>query len=900
MYQVTEDRTQLLRIHDICNIIHRIRVGHGSEWDEDDQRLFKQIWPLLNRSHILHSNLQVVKIPKRKFDLWLQMWQHKPDRFIEKSTQGSYNQIIEKGRIHFELDSKGHSSTLAAIVTTESNEKYFYHECSQLGTGSTTEFLIKGKRIELNLPIRKDLMDQIFGKSSPKIPSEKILKHLPTVLQGRLDLLGGTSIVKIKQEAQAKLILKEDGADVLLTLLLDSNSVNLAVPKVRPAMKLVHRANTFEVHTLSNDNFPKIVEILGDLPLESSFGDCFRLKGSCENMNLLYKAFTELKPLVPLEIDPGLTSIFNDDSGIQSTVMVREGRGWLDIHIQCSKGKLQIEDADIRQALITKKEFFRTRRGEWLKLNTESLEDLHQKTSQMGLDFGHQRITNVQSPKVLAGLISYPDIRVHESSQAMVKRLQKFSDPTPPQYPGDILKLLRNYQKEGSDFLFNRTQLELGCILADDMGLGKTLQVLAFLLAYRKSQISSLNVLVVCPASVISVWLNETRRFTPQLRIASLLGSIDQRSSLYASNDEWDALVGSYAVIRNDLRHLKTKNFDVIILDEAQQIKNPDAEVTRAVKSLHGKHRIVLTGTPLENKLSDLWSIVDFLNPGYLGSVAEFKERYTGHPKGAGLLSKKISPFMLRRVKSEVAPQLPPKTEETIPIPLSAFQQDLYERELRVSRKNLKGKSYLEILAAITRLRQICCHPGLLPNHEKSIQLKGGSGDSSSKLSFLVDHLGELKEEGHSALVFSQFTSMLAILEAKLIKQNFVIYKITGETPVKKRSRIVDDFQNYKGPAVFLLSLKAAGTGLTLTKADYVFLYDPWWNPAVENQAIDRTHRIGQDKPVIAYRLIASDTIEEKIMKLKEEKQQLFSQIIDGATNLPSTLQLADLVELLE
>ena len=292
-----------------------------------------------------------------------------------------------------------------------------------------------------------------------------------------------------------------------------------------------------------------------------------------------------------------------------------------------------------------------------------------------------------------------------------------------------------------------------------------------------------------------------------------------------------------------------------------------------------------------------------FLIRDIWGTLAEFKNRIFDNSRSRQSLSEKVSPFLLRRLKSQVAPQLPPKSEEILYLPLSNTQERMYQDELAKVRANLPRNGAMEILAALTRLRQICSHPHLLSARKSSdqpkIRMEEEELQESSKLEFLVDHLLELREEGHSALIFSQFTTMLDIIETTLNEQSVSTYKITGATPVSRRAQIVDQFQNNADPSVFLLSLKAAGTGLTLTKADYVYIYDPWWNPAAENQAIDRTHRIGQDKPVIAYRLVAANTIEEKIMKLKEEKQQLFSQVIDGTTTLPSNLKVDDLITIL-
>ena len=903
VYRSENGHPELLRVQDICNIVQRIRTGQDTSWSDEDQKFLKQIWPFINKPHFLHSNLQVVKIPKRKFNLWLAMWKHKLNRFIEKSTQNSYTQNLESGKIHFELECLGSNSVLSAIVDLDSGELHHYHKLHQKKIGSRTEYLIDGKRIKLDLPLAKEKLDQIFGNDNRRIPTEKIVQNLATVLDYRLDLLKGPSITHLTKNERPKVRLKSDGADILVSLTLGSEMARLQGSEFKPPMKLIKKGPSFEIWFFEHPLFQKISKILSRLPLEDSFKNHFRLPGVTENIKLLYNANQELEPLIEVEIDEDLLTLLRDDSPLQSTLNLQNGKGWVNVQFQCTKGRISLEDADVLRAVQRQQEFIRTQKGEWLRLDLEFLQKMHAKANEMGLGIGQQRVTNLQSTKIIKILDENKDIRVHQNSKEILTKLRSYGDALEPLYGETLSKTLRTYQLEGANFLYNRTHFELGSLLADDMGLGKTLQVLAFLVAYKKAKKVRLKTLVVCPASVLSVWKNEIQRFTPELKSACLSGSIEQRKAQIGSINEWDVVVGSYAVIRNDVEHLKTINLDIVILDEAQQIKNPKANTTCAVKALQSTHRIALTGTPIENNLIDLWSIVDFLNPGYLGDLEDFKDRFSGHERGRNILSKKISPLVLRRLKTKVAPQLPPKTEETIYLPLSPSQLELYQKELFGSKGKLNQKGYLEVLALLTRLRQICCHPNLLKNGEKSLSettsLKNKPHGQSAKLDFLLDRLQQLQEEGHSALVFSQFTSMLEILESKLTEKNTCTYKITGETPVNKRPQIVQEFQSNPGSAVFLLSLKAAGTGLTLTKADYVFIYDPWWNPAAENQAIDRTHRIGQDKPVIAYRLVASGTIEENIMKLKEEKQQLFSQLIDGAQNLPSKLKLNDLLAIL-
>jgi len=403
--------------------------------------------------------------------------------------------------------------------------------------------------------------------------------------------------------------------------------------------------------------------------------------------------------------------------------------------------------------------------------------------------------------------------------------------------------------------------------------------------------------LVICPASVLHNWRREANRFTPRLKVL-VLESGAARHNLRKQIPQHDLIVTNYALLRRDLESLQKFEFRAIILDEAQFIKNPTAQVTQSVKQLRADQRLALTGTPLENRLLDLWSIVDFIQPGYLGSQNYFNETY--EPRGGEdaawsqkiarrRLAAKLRPLMLRRLKRQVAQDLPDRIEERRDCELGEEQRKLYLAELRRSREKVmqtvaeKGvaKSKIHVLAALTRLRQICCHPDLV-----------GNDSPSGKTETLFELLEPLLAEGQKVLVFSQFVQMLQLLEKECQQRQIPTHILTGET--KDRQEVVNAFQNDPDAGVFLLSLRAAGTGLNLTTASYVVLYDPWWNPAVEAQAIDRSHRIGQTRTVNAYRLIAPGTVEEKIWELQERKAQTISDVL-GEEGFARSLSKDDL-----
>jgi SNF2 family DNA or RNA helicase len=385
-------------------------------------------------------------------------------------------------------------------------------------------------------------------------------------------------------------------------------------------------------------------------------------------------------------------------------------------------------------------------------------------------------------------------------------------------------------------------------------------------------------------------WTEEARRFRPELRLCLYHGP-NRRL-----DPEANVTVTSHALLRQDEEALAAVSWDAVVVDEAQAIRNPDTELARAVYRLDARFRLSLTGTPIENRLLDLWSQFHFLNPGFLGGLSSFEERFVrpierGEREPLERLRERIRPFFLRRLKQEVAPELPPCTETTLHAELSESERVLYDAVRLAARRDVvakveKGASVLEALEALLRLRQAACHPSLLPGHE---------APTSAKTEVLLEALETAAAFGHKALVFSQWTSMLDLLEPRLRERGHGTVRLDGST--RDRAAVVDSFQRDPGVSVFLVSLKAGGTGLNLTAADHVFLFDPWWNPAVEEQAFDRAHRIGQEKPVFVYRLVASDTVEERILELQMEKRAL-ADMAAGAPAAPLTRD--DLLRLLD
>jgi len=443
--------------------------------------------------------------------------------------------------------------------------------------------------------------------------------------------------------------------------------------------------------------------------------------------------------------------------------------------------------------------------------------------------------------------------------------------PVSPPEPG-FLGELRPYQQRGVDWLAFCRDAGLGCVLADDMGLGKTIQALA---AIRG------KTLVVSPTSVLFNWLAETKKFRPDLKVSTYRGA---RRTLETGSD---VVLTSYPLLRNDTEVLAGVTWDTVILDESQTIKNPDSQVARAAYRLKAKWKLTLSGTPIENRLDELWSQLHFTNPGLLGGRTDFQERW-GEPisqgdRAAGArLRERIRPFVLRRMKSEVARDLPPRTDAIMYVELDEAERVTYDAIRAATQREVvamlqAGGGVMAALEALLRLRQAACHPALLP-----LALRGGAApQQSSKLERLMEALGDAVADGHRALVFSQWTSLLDLIEPHLEAANIGYTRLDGTTV--DRQGVVATFQADGGPPVMLLSLKAGGTGLNLTAADHVFLVDPWWNPAVEDQAADRAHRIGQDKSVMVYRMVARDTVEERILELQDRKRALANAALADA-----------------
>lgn len=613
-------------------------------------------------------------------------------------------------------------------------------------------------------------------------------------------------------------------------------------------------------------------------------------------LNLLYGGLAQLRRIGEVFTTPAFDRLLTDAKPRWSYGISLAG-DLIDLDVSSD----DLEPAELAEALASyraKKRFHRLRSGAFLDLEQAEFARLNALLDDLGLDASDLTDGHLELPTYRA---FYLDREFSEAKRdkSFTDYLASFrsieqSDYKPPERLGATL---RPYQVEGFRWLSALCDLDFGGVLADEMGLGKSLQLIAFLLSRREQTRGIAPSLIVCPASLVYNWLAEFERYAPEMRVRAVAGSKRERNAVRA-DESCEVFVTSYDIARLDAEEFADRRYFCHALDEAQYIKNHATLTTRAIKRIPSVHRFALTGTPMENRLSEIWSIFDFLMPGFLGSYARFRERFElgivgGDEDLARRLRALVGPFILRRLKGDVLPELPEKMESVVRVGLEGEQRKLYaahEQSLRErlnvqkkvsgSRANKRGTisqrekelTRVEVLAELTRLRQIALDPSLVFE-----DYAGGA----AKLDAIAELIGSACEGGEKMLVFSQFTSFLARMEEMLERKGVPYYEITGSTPKVKRVQLVDAF-NADDTPVFLISLKAGGTGLNLTGASVVIHADPWWNAAAQNQATDRAHRIGQEKPVNVYRVIAADTIEERILALQDAKSDLADAIVSA------------------
>jgi len=572
--------------------------------------------------------------------------------------------------------------------------------------------------------------------------------------------------------------------------------------------------------------------------------------------------------------------------------------------IEIDIDKLEFDPAELKDILNTykkRKKYFRLKDGSFLNLDNDYFNTMEKLVEDLNISSEELESGNIKIPKYrslyLDSLIrnnSWVNSQKEQSFKDMIRNIKE-SDETNFELPEKLNNIMRNYQKTGYKWLKTLSMYSLGGILADDMGLGKTLQIISLLLSEKNTSISDKKPsIVICPTSLVYNWENEINKFTPEISTLIISGIASQRNELISNIKDSDLIFTSYDLLKRDIELYQNVEFKYCILDEAQYIKNSTTQNAKAVKLIKSDVRFALTGTPIENSLADLWSIFDFIMPGFLLSYNKFKDKYeipivkSEDKEILSRLHTQIKPFILRRLKKDVLKELPDKIETVSYAHMETIQRKLYTAELMKLQEEFNievtehgyEKSQIKILSMLTRLRQICCHPSLCFEN-----YKGGS----AKLDLCMEILTSSIETNHKILIFSQFTSMLKIIEQNLQSLSIDYYKLTGSTKSEERLELANKFNSDAVP-VFLISLKAGGTGLNLTGADVVIHFDPWWNISAQNQATDRTHRIGQENKVQVFKLIANDTIEEKIEKLQQNKKDLAESVIQKGEIIINTL----------
>ncbi len=639
-------------------------------------------------------------------------------------------------------------------------------------------------------------------------------------------------------------------------------------------------------------HFPRVLEALG--AKHANYGGGWTLRLTRKTPELFVAWLQSLPPDITVELDRELATL--RDAPISGTVSLdvqEAGIDWFDLKVILNVADLVLTPEEAKLLLNARGGYVRLGKKGWRRLQFNLTPEDDEQLARLGLaprDFTAepQRFHALQLADNAAKKFLAP-----ERVEQIHRRVGELKTRVTPPVPEPIRAELRPYQVEGYHFLAYLTTNRFGGVLADDMGLGKTLQALVWIAWLRaeangKAQPS----LVVCPKSVTDNWVAEAERFYPSLRVRRWTG--EDADALTAARDEADIIVVNYAQLRSLSPAIAQVSWQAAILDEAQYIKNPDSQTAQAARALKADYRLALTGTPIENRLLDLWSIFGFAMPGVLGNRAEFLRRFNAQddPLARRRLAARVRPFLLRRTKGQVAKELPDRVEEDLFCDMEGEQLKLYRAELKRAQRLLLGVQTREqlneqrfnVLTSLLRLRQICCHPALVNDQLDEVE--------SAKVNALLDLLEPLMEEGHKVLVFSQFVTMLDRLRETVKQREWPHFYLAGST--ENRGDLVKSFQAAEGGAVFLISLKAGGFGLNLTAASYVVLFDPWWNPAVESQAIDRTHRIGQTRHVMAYRLLMRESIEQKIRALQKQKGALVADVL-GEEKFAQSLTLDDL-----
>lgn len=824
---------------------------------------------------------------KNNLNIWLN---NKETNLIYKNIKLDYELKEEKDYCKIEL--KQNLKDFGFVTYTANNVFIIYkneiYKCDEKYSSSEFELLETFIRNSVNeIKFKKEDLTTFFSLVQPKV--------------GKEIFVSDKKLYEYKPE------------DLKTNLYLDFNEKGYIIANIK------FKYNDFEFNPLEEE--PK--EVKRNILRESMFLDKLRKTGFLfdgKNKCFVITDDDAIFKFIKTEINKFIetSNIYATDNfnlkksrvNKKTSIGVKIDNGLLNINLN----NLNYDKEELKEILKKyklKKKYHRLKDGTFVDLEeNQEIEFLDNLIS--GTNLNYKEIDDfIRLPinrsfyleKLLDGNTSI-NVNIDENYREFIETVNKLENK---KVPKELNKTLRDYQKTGFKWLSNIDEFNFGGILADDMGLGKTIQVLSVILDYVKNTKNSKSSLVVCPSSLALNWYNETKKFAPILNVLVISGDVLERKKKINEIKSYDLIITSYDLLKRDIDVYKELGckFKFLIADEAQYIKNNNTKNARAIKQIDADTKYALTGTPIENSLNEMWSIFDLIMPGYLFTYKKFKKDFEmpivkdKDEKALNKLKMLIEPFVLRRTKKEVLKELPDKLTSVVNNEMTEEQEKIYLSYLARARDELneeieqKGfeQTRIKILALLTRLRQICCHPSLFISN-----YKGESGKLNQCMELVKDGI----ESGHKILLFSGYTSMFKIIEEELKKNNISYLKLTGRTRVKERLNLIDAFNSNEDIKLFLISLKAGGTGINLTSADMVIHYDPWWNLSVENQATDRTHRIGQTKKVQVYKMITKNSIEEKIYDLQKRKEELIDNMLSTNTKFINKLSKEDILKLFE
>ena len=837
--------------------------------------IFKNKYLTIQRDYSEYDAYFIDKEPDIKFDV--EEINNNECKIVPNIDIYEYNIIQGKNYVYFEYEGK-------------------IYRCSKEFDNTTLKLLkMYRKNFTSEIKLRKDELSTLFSVVFPKV--KKSLKY-----------------DKLNLEEVEKYIPKE----LYVKLYLDYDKNNYIIADIKFCY------DNYEFNPLKEEN----VNIARDVLKESEILDVFIKTGFMldrANSRLILTSDDAIYNFLSNEIEQYMkkfevlaTEEFKQKQIKQpkiSNVGVRVENNLLEVDFEGLGFELS-ELKEIMDKYRLKKKFHRLKNGEFINLEeNETMNLLDNLKTNLDIDFKEIEKGEIKLPifrsMYLDRLLKNSNIKninKDDNYKNIIEKVDNKNIDEELKLPEGLNASLRNYQETGFKWLKTLDSYNFGGILADDMGLGKTIQLVSVILSYveNSGDMESLKPsLVICPSSLTLNWFNEIKKFAPSLKVLLINGNAQERKNKIEKINDYNVIIESYDILKRDIEIYKEKNYEFkyAIADEAQYIKNNNTQNFKAIKEINAETRFALTGTPIENSLSELWSIFDFVMPGYLFSYRKFKELYetpivkNEDQSAMKKLKMLIEPFILRRIKEEVLTELPDKTitilnnemeEEQQKIYMSYMAQVKQEIETEISVNGFE-KSQIKILSLLMRLRQICCHPSLFIENYKG---------ESSKLKQCIQIVKDAIESGHKILLFSGYTTMFEIIEQELKKENITYYKLTGQTKVGDRIKLVDEFNENPDIKVFLISLKAGGTGLNLIGADMVIHYDPWWNLSAENQATDRTYRIGQKKNVQVYKLITKNSIEEKIYELQQKKAKLIDNMLSTKETFVSKLSKDEIMNL--